>query len=322
MRGLNSKLLSRMRELKSPASLRSSGVLVLWGAILAATLAGCGEEKGPAPALDRGTIAIVLAETLDGETTQVNIADLLITRSLLQHGYRLAPKGKARFLVEGTLTCTYFRHTTMTLGGVEQHLQHQWHARFDCTVTDRGEKGKRSKEPKIESFSFPEPLMDGRRDPTAAKRDIRRRAATDMAMRLTRGELLGNPEIPQLLDALLDPYEPRTFNEIEEDLVTQGPAAVPYLIQALTDVRTVRPAGVYLDLKEFNKEELKVYHLADHALSAILDRAEGLDLLSTKDRRLNVITAWSWVWEDAIQMPVQYRTEVKRRETSIPDAGR
>ena len=280
-------------------------------------LAGCTAKKSRGPTLDRGTIAVEITETVDGEPSEFNIAQLLITRALLLHGYRLAPKKKARFVVEGTLACTYYRNVTMTLGGVEQHMQHQWHALFDCTLVDRGE-GKGA-EARFEKYSFPEPLLDGRIEAKLAKRDIRRKAATIMAKNLTGGELLGNPEIPPLLDALQDPYEPRSFNEIEAEIVLHGLAAVPFLLEALTDTRAVRPQGAYPGLEDFNRGELKVYHIADHALSVILRRDAALDLLSTNSRRLNVITGWTWAWEDTIGIPREYGEKADQRKTSVPD---
>ncbi len=287
-----------------------------------ALLPGCGEEEAAGTArLDRGTVFVSIDETLDGEATETNIAQILLTRALLQHGFHLAPRDEARYLVEGSLRCTYFQNLKLHLNGVDQHLEHQWHGNFECALTDRGENLSKLDQPLIVEYSFPEPLMNGRTDPELAKRDIRRRAATIMVKNLTGGSELGRPEIIQLFDAWQDPFDPRTFNDILVELVAHGYAAVPYLLDGLLDERVVKPGGHYPGLREFNREELKMYHLADFGLSEILLRVPGLELTSTKDRRQRVNMGWAWAWEDVQQIPVEYREGAEARKTSLPDRG-
>jgi hypothetical protein len=209
----------------------------------------------------------------------------------------------------------------MNIGGVEQHLEHQWEATFLLTLTDRGAEftgGDPPSDPVVETHAFPEPLRNGRIDAEMAKRDIRRRSATIMLEDITSGALLGNPEVRGLLDAWQDPYDPRSFNEIELALIDLGRPAVPYLLAALADERAVRPDGHYPGLDELNREELRVYHLADRVLSEILQRERGLDLLSTEDLRLRVITGWTWAWEDAQGVPEEFRVDPEARRTSMP----
>lgn len=286
-------------------------------AVLSLLLLGCEREPRRSVRLDRGTVHVAIAETLDGVPTDVNIAQVLVTRALLHHGFHLAPKESARYLVEGRLDCTYHKALTLTLAGVEQHLEHQWLAEFPLTITDRGPEGAGPVD--TESFAFPEPMRNGRTDADLARRDIRRRAATVRAHDVVRGRLLGDPEIRRLLDALLDPGDPRSFEEIESEVVALGARAVPHLLDALLDKRPVRMRGNYPDLEKFEEDQLKVHHLADRMLSVILSRNPGLDLLSTEERRLRVVTAWTWVWEDAQAIPAEYRVEVDARATKVPD---
>jgi len=262
-------------------------------------------------------VHVAIAETLDGVPTDINIASLLITRALLHHGFRLAPREEARYLVEGRLACTFHKELKMTLGEVEQLLEHQWLAEFSLTLTDRGPTGKEPAE--VETFAFPEPLRHGRTDPELARRDIRRKAATTMAKSLLGGRILGDPQVRQLLDALQDPFDPRRFEEIEREIVALGPRAVPYLLEALLDTRPVRMVGSYPDSEKFDPEDLKVYHLADRMLSELLSRRAALDLLSTETRRLQVITGWTWAWEDEQGIPAEYRIEKEARATQVPD---
>lgn len=305
------------------SSTRAVAVLGAWLLVAVSFSAlplGCdgGSAGPPSGSLDRGTVFVEVTEALDGETTDLNISELLITRALLHHGLHLAPEEDARYRFEGRLSATFHQRLTMELGGVEQLLEHQWLAEFEGTLTDRGEEGSDAKE-RTEVFAFPEPLLNGRTDEELARRDIRRRSATIIARDVTRGEILGQPRIAGLLDALLDPFDPRTFDEIERDLVDEGLPAVPYLLDALADERAVRLEGTYPGLEEWNREELKVHHIADRALSEILGRTAGLDLLSTKERRLRVIIGWTWAWEDVQGVPTEWRVDPEARTESVPD---
>jgi hypothetical protein len=284
---------------------------------LAGILSGCTREEPRASRLDRGTVHVAIAETLDGIPTDTNIAQTLITRTLLHRGFHLASAEEARYLVEGRLACTYHKELKMTFGEVQQLLEHQWLAEFTLTLTDRGPGGKGPED--SETFSFPEPMRNGRTDPELARRDIRRRAATDMAKLIAKGRIVGDPQVRQLLDALQDPFDPRRFDDVEREIVDLGARAVPYLLDALLDTRPVRMVGSYPDFEKFDPEDLKVYHLADRMLSEILARNAALDLLSTEPRRLQVITGWTWAWEDEQGIPDEYRIEREARATKVPD---
>lgn len=294
--------------------------LLALGFLVLVSLAGCDSKAAPGRQLDRGTIHVSIAETLDGVPTDLNIAQLLITRALLQHGFELAPKDEARFRVEGGLTCTFHQELMMHLGEVSQLLENQWNAEFTVTLTDRGPE--LSGPGDTESFTFPEPMMNGRTDPELARRDIRRRAATKMIEHLVTGRMFSDPAVAQLLNALQDPYDPRLFNEIEAEIIALGPHAVPHLLIALTDKRPVRPLGEYPGLESAEPDDLKVYHLADRMLSEILGRYPGLDIVSTDDRRMQVITGWTWAWEEAQAIPLEYRVRPGDREGSVRDIPR
>ena len=292
---------------------------------LALGILGCSPDPATAPAtqvrhhLDRGTVFIDIDETMDGEESDVNIAELLVGRSFLHHGFHFAPEETARYRVTGTLTCTYHQDLTIELAGVEQHLEHQWDSMMHITIEDRGEDLANRDDPTLTVYSFPQPLRNGRIEDAAARRDVRRRAATEMLDMIWLSPEFGTPKIVQAINALTDRFEPRTFNEIMNEIIAYGPTAVPYLLAALSDERPVGPDGTYPGLEEFNRERLMVYHLADVMLGEILLRQPGLDLLATTDRRVKVGVGWTWAWEDAIEIPETYRVRASERATSVKD---
>ncbi|MFQ5653226.1 MAG: hypothetical protein ACE5GW_00670 [Planctomycetota bacterium] len=290
---------------------------------------GCESERPEAPRkpLDRGTFFVAITETLEGEPTEVNIAEHLITRTLLGHGLTPAPRREnARYLLEGTLTCAYHKELTFEFGDMKQLLEHQYKALFECSLTDTrpgaaaGESSGEhtSGEPDVEVLDFPEPLINGRTDRKLARRDIRRRAATNICERMMNGRLLGRPEIKGLLDALGDPLDPRTFNDIAGRLAAIGIPAVPYLLDALRDDRPVRMKGDYAGLEERNLDAMRYYHVADLALGEILRRSSGLAIDSTEEMHLRVITGWTWAWEDLEGIPEVYRVYPEQRKSSVP----
>ncbi|MHC4935015.1 MAG: hypothetical protein ACYTGJ_02240 [Planctomycetota bacterium] len=315
--------MSQPREQRTPwvggcRAARGLPLLLLLPVLLASCSHPDGEGSGPALALDRGTVHIEIREMMSGEAPPRNIAQELVGRSFLQHGFRLASPEEARYLVRGVLDCVYHKELTIELEGVSTTLEHQWDSTFNLEIVDR-EQGSGG-EPVVKTFSFPEPLRNGRTDDELARRDIRRRAASMMLGMVWRDPELGDPPVAQLISALVDPFEPRTFNELERALVELGPRAVPFLLESLSDTRTVGPEGEYPDLAAFNRDQLKVYHLADRVLAEVLLRYPALDLLSTNDRRFKVIIGWTWAWEDAIGIPDPYRLEPSKRTTRVPDS--
>ena len=284
-----------------------------------------GGEASPRADLSRGTIWIELTETLDDLPTSLNITQLLVSRSLAHHGFDVvsdSEKDQARFHLTGSLDCDFDQIVKMEVVGVSRELEHQWWAQFDVTLLDRGASLSSPDDDRVEQIKTPEPLHAGRSNPKLAKRDIRRKGATELAQRVTRGSLLGVPEVAQLIDAWTDSFEPRSFNEIQLDLIDHGYTAVPFLLETLNDKRVVAAEGSYPGLAEFNREELKLYHLADDTLAEILQKDPALDLLSTEKLRIRVVTGWTWFWEDTIDIPAALRIQVEQRKTKTPAAPR
>ncbi len=139
----------------------------------------------------RGEIALAIEERLEGEATELNIAELLIGRELALHGFKLvAPEVSADYTLRGKLESVFHKRHVFEYKGAETLLEHQFRGwgRLVLTHVSSGES---------EIIEIPEQpgLVNGRNDLEDAKRDIRRLLATEFARRLVNGELLGHTEL-------------------------------------------------------------------------------------------------------------------------------
>ncbi len=276
--------------------------------------ASCERPEAPpkaVPALVRGTAHVAVTETLDGDPTDLNITQLILERGLSLHGFELVPRAEAQFIISGSLTCDYLQDLTFDFQGASQHLEHQYHGKFDGTLTSVADQ-------RVQELSFPEPLMNGRTDLELARRDIRRRAATLVSETMLRGPILGNRQVRGLLDALTDPLDGRFYNQVIDEISQYGEVAVPYLLEALRDDREVRLEGDYPGFPDLKDGELKVYHVVDLTLREILDRNSGLDPLASDDYIKRIRTGWQWLWEDIQQIPESLRVGSSKRQGSVP----
>jgi hypothetical protein len=87
-----------------------------------------------------------------------------------------------------------------------------------------------------------------------------------------------------------------TAEEVARRLAERGLEAVPYLIDALTDTRTVRLPSSYPGLDRLGLEALKVYHVVDKALEDIFQKVSRMDLQTTEKHRYVVIRGWENEW--------------------------
>lgn len=261
----------------------------------------------PLERLQRGTAHVDVTEILDGDPSDINICRLILERGFSLHGFQLVGREEAQYLVEGTLTCDYFQDLTFDFQGASQHLEHQYHGKFEGRLIRRDDD-------RVQDLSFPEPLMNGRTKLEMARRDIRRRSATIISETMLRGPILGEPEIRGLIDALTDSLDGRFHNQVMEEITAHRERAVPYLIETLRDDRPVQLEGDYPGFPDLEPDELKVYHIADLALREILDRDSGLDPLSSDDYIQRVRTGWQWMWEDLQEVPESLRIHKSERE--------
>ncbi|MCA8959032.1 MAG: hypothetical protein KDC38_00905 [Planctomycetes bacterium] len=293
-------------------------LLVASLAVLGCTDANGRAAAGATPPLERGKFYIELTENLEGRVPEDEIAEFLITKQLLLHGFhRVDKKEEARFVITGSLEYTYHKELTFDYGGTSQHLEHQFKALAELTLTDT--QAAADSELRDEWFDFPEPgLINGRTDRKDARRDIRRLAATKLSERIVNGKILQNKACRDLEYALGDPFSDRTFNDVISSYVKLGRPAVPYLLMLLLDDRPVRLSGEYPGSKKEGAEPVLYYHIADKALGEILMRESGLDLESTETYLKRVITGWYWAWEDAQGIPKEFRTLPEKRADKVP----
>ncbi len=268
--------------------------------------------------LDRGTFYVEVKEVMDGESTTDHIAEFLFIKQMLLHGFTpVSTPEQARYTIKGEIECKYHKQVTFDFGGQSQHLEHQYKAFAQVTLTDN--KAEEGSEESEEYFDVPEPgMINGRTEKDDAKRDIRRYAATKLSERLVAGKMLLNAEVKQLEYALGDPFEERTFNDVIGSYVEIGHRAVPYLLSLILDDRPVKLKGDYPGLTGETAQELRYYHIADRALGDILLRDSALQLDSSEDYYKKVITGWFWAWEDEQGIPKEYQTSPKLREKTVP----
>lgn len=304
--------------------------LLTFGILLAGLSAGCeaGQDgpAGPKP-LDRGTFYVEIQETLEGEKCEPNISQILITKKMLLHGFRrVTERDKARYSITGKLNCTFHKQLTFDFQETSQHLEWQYRAAAEVSVRDEELTKKlkaEGKDPDVESsvafVDIPE-LINGRIEKESAKKDIRRYAGTILADRIVGETFLTDVPVQELIRALGNTLEERTFNKVQAELVALGGRAVPYLLTGMVDERPVVLPGEYSGLEEWNKKELKFYHIADAALVEIFERESGIRLDSSEDYIKRVNIAWLWLWEDIQGIPKDFRTRPGDRANTVPAA--
>lgn len=132
-----------------------------------------------------------------------------------------------------------------------------------------------------------------------ASRDVLRMVAKLQYDNLfTRGKVFADTEVVSLIEALASPPPaagaPITGEKVVNRLADMGFRAVPYLLEALSDTRTVLVDSAYPGLK--NPDDLKVFHLADKALEEVFQKVSRLNLRSRDEHRFIIIQGWSNEW--------------------------
>lgn len=279
--------------------------------------AGCTRAATHGP-LQRGTVFVQIEETLDGESTDFNISQLLLERRLLHHGFALAPEARsARYLLEGKVEARFYRQHTFDYQGASQHLEYQFEGTAHLTLTDTQASAGEG-EARTEEFQSAAPEIYGRTDMDDAKRDIRRKVATDISLQVVSGRLLGDAEARGLLDALADSLEQRSVGTLVNSMVARGSRMMPLLLDALEDDRPVRAPGSIPRVGAEQRDLLRIRHVADLALERITGRYSGLGVTSSEDLELAVKLGWTWHWEDVQRIPASHRVASSKRADALP----
>ena len=309
------------RSLLIPGFLLATGCALLWSCM------GDPGVAAPKGRIERGTFHVSIQERLEDRKTQeltptdVNVAEVLITRKLVHHGFKLVDDpAKARYLIQGQLDANFHKELNFEFEGQKTLLEHQYKVVFSCSVKDT-----QKPDAAPERFDIPE-MINGRNKDIDARLDIRRRPATIVAQRMVQGKTLGRKGILESMRQLGYVQSEKTFNDVMKELVAHGHDAVPYMIEMLYDERPVRLPGEFPGLEEWNKDSLRYYHIADRVLTEILNRDSAVALDSSDIYMRKVRVGWTWVWEEEQGIPKEFREREEDRKSSVkagtePDPG-
>ena len=158
-------------------------------------------------------------------------------------------------------------------------------------------------------------------------RDFRREYARiiwqDVFRKLTP---IADPEIPSLIDSLtVDDFEapePVDGDAVVKSLVARRLAAVPYLLDAMSDERPVLVQVSYPGLTPLNAEKLRVFHLADKALENIFQKVSRMNLDSPDEHRFIIIKAWEYEWRRFCRSYKESPSSPARKSSDSPKRKR
>ena len=71
---------------------------------------------------------------------------------------------------------------------------------------------------------------------------------------------------------------------------------MPYMLEALSDTRSVLMRSNYPGLNEKNRSALKVFHIADKVLEEIFQKVSRMGLETTAKGRFRVMKGWEHEW--------------------------
>ena len=131
--------------------------------------------------------------------------------------------------------------------------------------------------------------------------DLRRKLALGLWEQVFhRRGVFGDPEVSVLLGSLTD-EDPEAEEAVNGDAVLQKLihkrfAAVPYLLEALSDKSPVLVPTSYPGLTPENVRKLLVYHLADKALEEIFQKVSRMGLDTPDRHRFLIIRGWENEW--------------------------
>ena len=131
--------------------------------------------------------------------------------------------------------------------------------------------------------------------------DLRRLIAKKLHDELfMRGKTFRHAKAVELIGKLVvDPFEseddePPTGEDIVRQLADIGAPAIPYILEALTDTRTVLVEMDYPGLVEL--DALKVFHVADKALEEYFQKVSRMDLETPTRLRYLITRGWENEW--------------------------
>lgn len=279
--------------------------------------------------LSRGRFFVRIEEQLDGESTDRNYPEAIVSRMLTIHGFKRTKKKKrADFIIEGSMASRFLRSTEFKYKNASIRLEHQYESEGQLTVTragpppsgkdsaedksrtpdTSGEDTAKQKTPKATTDRVrlePKPIISGRSRKDEAKDDVRRRYATTLARAIAESLPIVDPEVAPLIKELVTVGTKRTTTEVADDFAKLGSRAVPYLLDQLLLETPCPLSGKPPYAKRRGK--LMTFHVADQALRTIFKRTSPLQFPGNTGLRIETYRHWSRAWEKIQPLPKAYR---------------
>jgi hypothetical protein len=248
------------------------------------------------------------AETKDGTRFQpeVPVVQNYLAEYFRRAGHPVVDRPEdAVYRIEGSVETTFDKELTLRNETIA------WKYVGDARIVVLGKDGAT-----LEKVEVPEEYRLNVKSEKSAVWDLRRYLAYLVYQRLfTEGKVFTNADVVRLINSLAaDPFESAEetkANDVIQKLADLGLPAVPYLLDALTDTRTVLASAEYPRLE--NPSDLKVYHIADKALEEIFQKVSRMEIDTPDHWRFVIIRGWEREWARFCK-PFRDSPEAKRRQ--------
>ncbi len=228
----------------------------------------------------------------------VQVVDIYLQEYLRRAGFTIVDNStKARYRIEGEVFSEHYKNLTV------QGKIVAYKVRAECSLFVLDRDGN-----EIESFEIPEVFQENVKSEESAFLQLRRYVVKLLWDRLrTDGKVFSDPEVARNVAALCVAVSPRigsatsdvpptTSEAVIARLVARGLPVVPYMLEALTDTRSVLVRSSYPGVNEKNRSELKVFHIADKVLEEIFQKVSRMGLATTAKGRFRVMKGWELEW--------------------------
>jgi hypothetical protein len=256
-------------------------------------------RRKPDPAVDRfekDPVYVRITETLTHSAGESRAPEIAVLENYLKEyarraGHPVVDEAEAAVLrIEGNAAATFEAVLTFK----EEAFATKVEGSASITVKDKSGGV-------LESFEIPPTPTENSLGEEAAFLDLRRYLAKVIWERLSReGKYFGHADAQLLLEALAEgnilEIENLTAEFVIAKLADFQLEAVPLLIEALVDTRTVQLHSTYPGLDQFGAEALKVYHVADKALEEIFQKVSRMNLLTPPRHRFVMVRGWENEW--------------------------
>jgi hypothetical protein len=261
----------------------------------------------PDPARDqfaREPISVEIDETIEAQGQAPRAADVRVTGNYLKAYLQRAgfpivlSSDRPPFSITGTVRVGFHDE----IRALDRVVGWRYRAAGSIVIFDR--EGK-----ELAKIDIPEFLQENARSEVSAALQVRRYLSKLLWDDLfARRNVLGRSDVPRRLDALSvepgttefeeagDPQTPDTVEDVVRSVADAGLGAVPYLLEYLSDERTVRLPTKIAALQSSDPERVKVFHVADKILEEIFQKVSRLPLGCTREERFTVTAGWEGEW--------------------------